>query len=123
MSSTGSASTAIESSCFRGHMFERGDDADALWIVIEGVIQGFEEIGGQWLLVATTSVGEVTGMLPFSAHDPLSAQHGRSGAIASAPTREKHFQELLRVSEEFLPQARGPDVGPGAQRHQAGAAG
>lgn len=47
-------------------MFERGTPADSLWIVVKGVIQGFEEHGGQWLLVATTHAGEVTGMLPFS---------------------------------------------------------
>jgi signal transduction histidine kinase len=48
------------------HMFERGEPAHSMWIVVEGVIQGFEEVGGQWLLVATTRRGEVTGMLPFS---------------------------------------------------------
>ena len=48
------------------HMFERGDPASAMWIVVKGAIQGFEEIGGQWLLVATTEAGEPTGMLPFS---------------------------------------------------------
>lgn len=47
-------------------MFESGQIADALWIVVAGTIQGFEEVGGQWLLVATTRAGEVTGMLPFS---------------------------------------------------------
>ena len=47
------------------HMFERGDDADALWIVIKGVIQGFEEIGGQWLLVATTRQERSPGCYPF----------------------------------------------------------
>jgi signal transduction histidine kinase len=48
------------------HMFERGEPADSMWLVVNGVIQGFEEIGGQWLLVATTERGQVTGMLPFS---------------------------------------------------------
>ncbi|MEJ2238931.1 MAG: Crp/Fnr family transcriptional regulator [Gemmatimonadales bacterium] len=48
------------------HMFERGEPADSMWLVVNGVIQGFEEIGGQSLLVATTERGQVTGMLPFS---------------------------------------------------------
>jgi len=48
------------------HMFERGDPATAMWIVVRGTIRRFEEVGGQWLPVATTVAGEVTGMLPFS---------------------------------------------------------
>ena len=83
------------------HMFERGEPADALWIVLEGVIQGFEEIGGQWLLVATTPAGDVTGMLPFSR-----MTHYPRNTVAPEPSRVlrlgvEHFQELLRVSEEF----------------------
>ena len=83
------------------HMFDRGQEADALWIVIDGAIQGFEEIGGQWLLVATTPAGDVTGMLPFSR-----MTHYPRNTVAPEPSRVlrldvKHFQELLRVSEEF----------------------
>ena len=48
------------------HMFERGQPADYMFVVVDGVIQRFEEIAGQWLVVATTARGEVTGMLPFS---------------------------------------------------------
>ena len=56
-------------------LFERGQPADAMWVVVTGVLQGFEEIGGQWLLVATSHSGEVTGMLPFSrmTHYPRNA--------------------------------------------------
>ena len=83
------------------HMFERGDDADALWIVIEGVIQGFEEIGGQWLLVATTPAGEVTGMLPFSRMTHYPRNTVATDAARVLRLDAKLFQELLRVSEEF----------------------
>ena len=47
-------------------MFERGQPADFMFIVVRGVIEGFEEVAGQELLVATTRAGQVTGMLPFS---------------------------------------------------------
>ena len=82
------------------HMFDRGQVADALWIVVEGVIQGFEEIGGQWLLVATTVRGQVTGMLPFSR-----MTHYPRHTVAAEPSEVLRvdaslFGELLAVSEE-----------------------
>ena len=38
-------------------MFGRGQPADFMFIVVRGTIQRFEEIGGEWLLVATTRQG------------------------------------------------------------------
>ena len=82
------------------HMFDRGQVADALWIVVNGVIQGFEEIGGQWLLVATTVTGQVTGMLPFSR-----MTHYPRHAVAAEPSEVLRLdasllKELLDVSQE-----------------------
>jgi len=82
------------------HMFDRGQVADSLWIVVNGVIQGFEEIGGQWLLVATTIRGQVTGMLPFS----RMTQYPRH-TVAAEPSEVLRldaslFKELLDVSQE-----------------------
>ena len=82
-------------------MFEHGQPADALWVVVEGVIQRFEEIGGQWLLVATTRSGEVTGMLPFSRMVNYPGH-----AIAAEPSvvlrvESTHFSELLNQSPEL----------------------
>jgi signal transduction histidine kinase len=83
------------------HMFERGQVADALWIVVEGAIQGFEEIGGQWLLVATTRRGQVTGMLPFSR-----MTHYPRYTVAPEPSTVLRLDasllpELLNVSHEL----------------------
>jgi signal transduction histidine kinase len=83
------------------HMFEPGDPADALWLVVDGTIQGFEEHGGQWLLVATTRRGEVTGMLPFSR-----MTHYPRYTLAAEPSRVLRldaslFRGLLNVSEEL----------------------
>ena len=82
------------------HMFDRGQVADALWIVVNGVIQGFEEIGGQWLLVATTVTGQVTGMLPFSR-----MTHYPRHTVAAEPSEVLRLdasllKELLDVSQE-----------------------
>jgi signal transduction histidine kinase len=84
------------------HMFERGDPATALWVVVRGVIQGFEEIGGEWLLVATTVAGEVTGMLPFSR-----MTHYPRHTVAAEPSLvlrldAKLFREMLDVSHELV---------------------
>ena len=83
------------------HMFERGQVADALWIVVKGVIQGFEEIGGQWLLVATTVAGQVTGMLPLSR-----MTHYPRHTVAAEPSEVLRLdasllKELLDVSQEI----------------------
>ena len=83
------------------HMFERGQVADALWIVVKGVIQGFEEIGGQWLLVATTVAGQVTGTLPFSR-----MTHYPRHTVAAEPSEVLRLdasllKELLDVSQEI----------------------
>ncbi|HSM07182.1 MAG TPA: ATP-binding protein [Longimicrobiales bacterium] len=74
-------------------MFERGRPADAMWIVVRGTIQGFEEHGGQWLLVATTGRGEVTGLLPFSR-----MTHYPRHTVAAEPS------EVLRVDAADLPE-------------------
>ena len=83
------------------HMFERGVPADAMWIVVEGTIDGFEEHSGQWLPVATTPRGEVTGMLPFSR-----MTHYPRYTIAAEPSLVLRldaslFHELLAVSYEI----------------------
>ena len=82
------------------HMFDRGQVADSLWIVVTGVIQGFEEIGGQWLLVATTVRGQVTGMLPFSrmTHYPRHTVAAEPSAVLRLDA--SLFGELLGVSQE-----------------------
>ena len=82
------------------HMFERGEPATSLWVVVRGIIQGFEEIGGQWLLVATTLPGDVTGMLPFSR-----MTHYPRYTVASEPSEVLRldaslFREMLDVSHE-----------------------
>jgi len=81
-------------------MFERGDVANALWIIVSGVVQGFEEVGGEWLLVSTNTAGQVTGMLPFSR-----MTHYPRHAVAAEPSEVLRvdaslLQELLSVSEE-----------------------
>jgi CRP-like cAMP-binding protein len=50
----------------REHMFTAGKPADHMFIIVEGLVHRYQEIEGQWLVVATTVPGHVTGMLSFS---------------------------------------------------------
>jgi signal transduction histidine kinase len=82
------------------HMFERGDPADFMYVVVNGRIDGHEEVGGEWLVVATTERGQVTGMLPFSR-----MTHYPRYTVAAGPTRvlrldKDDFQVMLVVSPE-----------------------
>jgi len=82
-------------------LISRGDRADFMFVVIAGVIQRHEEIGGQWLIVATTRRGEVTGMLPFSR---MTNYPGHMVAAESARVlrlRRTDFVEMLAVSIEL----------------------
>ena len=84
------------------HMFERGEPAASMWIVVRGLIQGFEEVGGQWILVATTLPGEPTGMLPFSR-----MTHYPRYTLAAEPSEvlrldASRFRDLLDASEESV---------------------
>ncbi|HSF14668.1 MAG TPA: ATP-binding protein [Vicinamibacteria bacterium] len=82
------------------HMIERGDPADYMFVVVRGTIDGYEEHGGQWLVVATTGRGKVTGMLPFSR-----MTHYPRYVVAVEPSQvlfvhKRDFQEMLSVSLE-----------------------
>jgi CRP-like cAMP-binding protein len=77
-------------------VFARGDPADYMFIVVEGIIQRYEEIGGQWLVVSTKNQGEVTGMLPFSRMTLPWTYRGDCTVADSAPG-----QKLLRRATHF----------------------
>jgi signal transduction histidine kinase len=82
-------------------LFTRGHPADYMFIVVEGIIQRYEEIGGQWLVVSTKNQGEVTGMLPFSR-----MTHYPGHTVATVPSQvlrlnKSDFDELLTVSHEL----------------------
>jgi len=82
-------------------VLERGEPADYMFIVVRGVVEGYEEVGGQWLVVATTGQGEVTGMLPFSR-----MTHYPRYVVATEPAtvlrvRKEDFQDMMSVSHEI----------------------
>lgn len=83
------------------HMFARGDAADFMYIVVKGVIEGYEAVGGQELLVATTCPGQVTGMLPYSR-----MTHYPRYTVATQPSqvlriRKDDFGDMLATSHEM----------------------
>ncbi len=83
-------------------MLERGQPADFMFVVVTGCIEGYEEVGGQWLLVATTERGQVTGMLPFSR-----MTHYPRYAVAAEPSqvlrvKKSDFREMLDVGWDVV---------------------
>ena len=83
------------------HMFERGQPSDYMFIVVKGVIQRYEEIGGRWLVVATTRQGEVTGMLPYSRMIRYPGYTVATEASEVLRIDKSDFQEMLSVSHEI----------------------
>ncbi len=80
------------------HMFERGQPADFMFIVVTGAIEGYEDVSGQELLVATTRSGEVTGMLPFSrmTHYPRYTVAAEASTVLRV--RKDDFPAMLEIS-------------------------
>jgi len=83
-------------------MLERGQPADYMFVVVQGAIEGYEEVGGEVLLVATTERGQVTGMLPFSR-----MTHYPRYVVAVEPSQilrvnKTHFREMLDVGWEVV---------------------
>jgi len=83
-------------------MFELDQPAEYMFVVVTGVIERFEKIGGQWLKVAITPSGQATGMLPFSR-----MTHYPGRAVAAEPTsvlrvRKSDFHDMQAVSEETV---------------------
>jgi signal transduction histidine kinase len=83
------------------HMFTYGQPADYMFIVVQGKIERFQDINGQSVVAATTSPGQVTGMLPFSR---MTKYPGN--AIAAEPSQvlrieKKYFNNMLEMSHEF----------------------
>jgi len=81
-------------------MFERGEPANFMFIVVSGSIDGYEDVGGQDLLVATTRAGQVTGMLPYSR-----MTHYPRYTVATEDTnilriRKSDFPAMLAISLE-----------------------
>jgi signal transduction histidine kinase len=81
-------------------MFECGQPADFMFIVVSGAIEGYERVGGELLLVATTGPGQVTGMLPYSrmTHYPRYTVAAEASQVLRV--RKRDFPEMLAASHE-----------------------
>ncbi len=82
-------------------MFEPGETADTMFIVLNGTIHVERHVGAQFLGTLTLRVGAVSGVLPYSR---MRVYQGRSHALE--PTRilriaRAKFPAMLALSEEF----------------------
>jgi signal transduction histidine kinase len=82
-------------------LFDAGDPADHLFVVLSGALQVFLPVGGQFQLYDTFHAGRVSGALPFSR---LTHYPGYMAALE--PSRlfqlnRRHFPEMLQRSPEL----------------------
>ena len=78
----------------------QGDPADAMFVILEGRMQGRGELGGE-TFVFTSSAGEITGILPFSRMKqfPLTARAITGGRVLRFPA--SRFPELVQKMPEL----------------------
>jgi CRP-like cAMP-binding protein len=78
----------------------QGDPADAMYVILEGELQGRGEFGGE-VFIFTTKSGEITGVLPFSRMKTFSV--GGRAVIDSRALRfpRTQFQELVHRMPEL----------------------
>jgi signal transduction histidine kinase len=80
--------------------WHQGDPADAMFVVLEGQLQGRGEIGGE-LITISTKPGDVTGVLPYSRmkQAPLTGRAITSGRILRFPVAQ--FPALIQKMPEL----------------------
>src|SRR5215470_14505122 len=80
--------------------FRQGDPADAMFVILEGLIHARGELGGE-AMVITIKPGDVTGVLPFSRMKqfPLEARAATDGKILRFPS--SLFPELVQKMPEL----------------------
>lgn len=78
----------------------QGDPADAMFVILEGQLQGRGELGGE-TVVFSTKAGDVTGVLPFSRMKqfPLTGRALTNGRILRFPA--SLFPELVQKMPEL----------------------
>jgi signal transduction histidine kinase len=82
-------------------LFNPGDPADHMYVVLSGAIQVFTPVGGQFLLFDTFETGRISGNLPYSR-----LTHFPGYMAALQPSRvfrlnKGHFPEMLQRSPEL----------------------
>ncbi len=82
-------------------LYEEDDTADAMYIVLEGTIQTYFALGGQQILVTTTTPGGATGLLPFSRMTRYNVRGVAGAPLTVLRVGRERFGELTQVSPEL----------------------
>jgi signal transduction histidine kinase len=88
-------------------LLHEGDQADALFVLLEGQVRGRREGDGANVPGFVAGAGEVTGLLPFSrmTHFKMTARAVSSAWILRL--HKDHFEEMLQRIPELLPRLVG----------------
>ena len=75
--------------------FHRGDEANEMFVVLEGGFQIFSFNGGQRMLFGTVEAGEISGLLPFSRMERFEGEGFSTSAVRIARIHKRHFMEMI----------------------------
>ncbi len=98
----------------------QGDPADAMFVILEGQLQGRGEFGGETLFF-TSKAGDVGGVLPFSRMKfyTVSGRAITDSRLLRFPAT--HFPELIQKMPVLDPASCGADVRSHSRGHARGA--
>ena len=82
--------------------FQRGDEADRMFAVVEGGFQIFTMQGEKRTLFGTIRAGEISGLLPYSRMETFAGEGVTIADTRVAAIHERHFPEMV---------SRMPEVG------------
>jgi signal transduction histidine kinase len=82
-------------------VFNEGDPAEYMLVVLRGSLQVFTRIGGQPLLFGTFQAGRITGVLPFSRIERFEAHGVVQADLRSFRLHRARFPEMLQRSPEL----------------------
>jgi signal transduction histidine kinase len=84
-------------------IFESGQPAEDMVVVLEGSVEILFAVGGQLVPAITQRRGTLTGMLPFSRMRTYSGSGRAGGATRLFRLHQSHFDEMLRVAPPLGP--------------------
>ncbi len=82
-------------------VFQNGQEADMMVIVLDGAIQLVLDVGGQPILYDTFRGGRVTGMLPYSRMTHYAGSGLVIEPVRMVTVKKKDFPAMLATSEEL----------------------
>ncbi|GAB5534483.1 MAG: ATP-binding protein [Rubricoccaceae bacterium] len=75
--------------------FNRGDEANEMFVILEGSFQIFAFNNGQRMLFGTVEAGDISGLLPFSRMETFEGEGVTTRPARIARIHKDHFMEMI----------------------------